>query len=48
VISGVVAVVFVAVGWVLGLAPEIMRQPALLAIPAAFVVAHVWFEVSEA
>lgn len=46
-LSGVVAVAFVAGGWTLGLGPEIMQQPALLLIPAAFVVVHLYFEVTE-
>lgn len=46
-VSGFVAVVFVAVGWVLGLGPEVMRQPALAAIPGAFVLAHLYVEVRE-
>jgi hypothetical protein len=47
VMSGVIAVAFVAGGWVLGLGPEIMAQPGLLTIPAAFLVAHGYFEVVE-
>lgn len=47
VLSGIIAVAFVAGGWVLGLAPEVMSTPALLLVPAAFVVAHVYFEVME-
>jgi hypothetical protein len=47
VMSGIIAVAFVAGGWVLGLGPEVMAQPALLAIPAAFLIAHTYFEVSE-
>lgn len=47
VMSGVVAVAVVAGGWVWGLWPQVQEQPALLAIPAAFLVAHIWFEWRE-
>jgi len=46
-LSGILAVTVVAVAWVLGLGPEIQAQPALLAIPAAFVIAHLYVEVRE-
>jgi hypothetical protein len=46
-VSGFVAVMFVAGGWVLGLGPEVMARPELLAIPAAFVAAHLYVEVRE-
>lgn len=46
-VSGVVAVAFVAGGWVLGLGPEIQQRPEIALIPAAFVVAHAYVEVRE-
>lgn len=46
-LSGILAVTVVAVAWVLGLGPEVAAQPALLAIPAAFVIAHLYVEVRE-
>lgn len=46
-VSGFVAVVFVAVGMVLGLGEQIAEQPAILLIPGAFVAAHLYVEVRE-
>jgi len=46
-LSGILAVAFVAGGWILGLGLEIMATPELLAIPAAFVAAHLYVEVRE-
>lgn len=46
-VSGFVAVAFVAGGWVLGLGPEIQQRPEIALIPAAFVVAHAYVEVRE-
>jgi hypothetical protein len=46
-LSGILAVAFVAGGWILGLGPEIAATPELLAIPGAFVAAHLYVEVRE-
>lgn len=46
-LSGFVAVAFVAGGWILGLGPEIQAEPALAVIPLAFVVVWVYFEERE-
>jgi hypothetical protein len=46
-VSGVVAVAFVAGGWILGFGPEIAEKPALALIPLAFVAAHAFIEVRE-
>lgn len=46
-LSGILAVGVVAGAWVLGLGPEIAATPELLAIPGAFVAAHLYVEVRE-
>jgi hypothetical protein len=47
-VSGFVAVAFVVGGLVLGLGEQIAQEPALAAIPAAFLVAHLYVEAREA